>query len=140
LRDTVTNGTDTRKREVTPIMSHQLGRKKLEQNRLELDQGRVFNFNTKRSPNTNHQPALVINFIRFIVWVDFTPTELLRQGTCPKSRWPPVAVNPYLTKRYKILPVIFWGLLVLKVMDALHFNFAFRQVSRGVKLLTLTTL
>jgi hypothetical protein len=60
---------------VTPNRNHQLERKQLELIRLERDQGRVFN--TKGSPNRNHQPALVINFIRFIVWVNSTPTELL---------------------------------------------------------------
>jgi hypothetical protein len=50
---------------VTPNMSHQLESKQLELIRLECDQGRVFK--TKGSPYRNHQPALVINFIRFIV-------------------------------------------------------------------------
>jgi hypothetical protein len=40
----------------------------------------------KGSPSTNHQPALVIKSIGFIVWVDSSPTELLQQGTSPKSR------------------------------------------------------
>jgi hypothetical protein len=47
----------------------------------------------KACPNMYPQPALVINYIGFIVWVNSTPTELLQQWTSAKSRWPPDAVG-----------------------------------------------
>lgn len=74
--------------------------------------------------------ALVNNFNGFIVWVVSSPTQLFRSRDLAQVKDGHLLPSVhFLLSDVGFQPVFVWGLLVLRVMDFLHFNFSFRKVS-----------